>query len=183
MKTLFLLTMTVRVTATTTHRTVFIIVIKKEQKQFFSFEAISDVKIFGLQKIVDANIFRHFFCPKFFALNVLFDIPKYMKQQLQKVQNAAAGFGLNKYANINDLINIKWLPIKERIEYSLAVMGFKAICDENIPNHLKLPQKVASTRNLRYNYKGILININQQSKTFEKQSGNIFNKLPTTFDQ
>ena len=35
------------------------------------------------------------YCNKF-----LFDIPKYMKQQLQKVQNVAAAFILNKYANI-----------------------------------------------------------------------------------
>ena len=43
-----------------------------------------------------------------------------MKQQLQKVLNAATGFDLNKYTNVNYLINIKWLPIEERIEYSLA---------------------------------------------------------------
>ena len=91
----------------------------------------------------------------------------------------AAGFVLNKYVNVNDLINIKWLPIKERIGYSLTVMGFKAICDENVPKHLKLTQKVASTRNLRSNSKPILISVNQQSKTFEKRTGNIFNKLPT----
>ena len=49
--------------------------IKKEHKQFFSFKAISDIKIFGLQKISDASIFRYFFvrkvfCPTFFALYV-----------------------------------------------------------------------------------------------------------------
>ena len=33
----------VRVTLSMTHRTVFIIVIEKEKKQFFSFKAISDV--------------------------------------------------------------------------------------------------------------------------------------------
>ena len=75
MKTLSLLMITVRVTATTTHRTVFIIVIKKEKKQFFSFKAIWDVKIFGLQKILNVYTFRHFFvwkffCLKFVALNV-----------------------------------------------------------------------------------------------------------------
>ena len=42
-------------------------------------------------------------------------------------------------------------------------------------------QKVASTRNSRSNNKGILINANQQSKTFEKQTRNIFNKLPKNF--
>ena len=60
-------------------------------------------------------------------------------------------------------------------------MGFKAIYDENITNHLKSPQKVASTRNLRSNNKVILISANQQTKseTFEKQTRNIFNKLST----
>ena len=43
---------------------------------------------------------------------LLLDIPKYMKQHLQKVQNPAAGFVLNKYAKINDVINIKWLPVE-----------------------------------------------------------------------
>ena len=64
------------------HRTVFITVIKKEKKQFFSFKAILDVKIFGLQNISDANIFRHFFCPKFFALIVsLFNYAEFIHQK------------------------------------------------------------------------------------------------------
>ena len=101
------------------------------------------------------------------------------EQQLQKVQNAAAGLVLNKYPNINDATNIKWLPIEEGIEYSLAMTTVKAICDENVPNHLKLPQKLATTRNLRSNNKGILIDANQKSKTFKKETRDIFNKLPT----
>ena len=56
---------------------------------------------------------------------------------------------------------------------SSKIMRFKEICDENVPNHLELAQKVASTLNL------ILIDANQQLKTFEKQKRNIFNKLPT----
>ena len=58
-------------------------------------------------------------------------------------------------------------------------MGFKVICDENVSNHFKLKQKVACTRNLRSNNNGILTNVNQQSKTFKNQTGNILNKLPT----
>ena len=50
---------------------------------------------------------------------------------------------------------------------------------ENVSNHLKLTQKVASTSNLQSNNKGVIIDTNQQSKTFGKQTGNIFNKLPT----
>ena len=62
-------------------------------------------------------------------------------------------------------------------------MAFKAICDENVPNHLKLTQKVASTHNLRSNNKGILINVNQQLKTFVKRTGIYLTNYPQTFNQ
>ena len=79
-----------------------------------------------------------------------------MKQQLQKEKIAAAHFVLNKNANTNNVVNIKWLPIEEQIEYSSAVMGFKAICDENAANHLKLTQQATSSRNVRSNNKGLI---------------------------
>ena len=49
-------------------------------------------------------------------------------------------------------------------------MGFKAISEEDISNHLKATQNVASNGNLRSNNKWILIDAYQQSKTFEKQT-------------
>ena len=60
-----------------------------------------------------------------YSNKLLFDIPKYMKQQLQKVQNPVAGFVLNECTNINDVTNIKWLLMEELTEYSLAIMGMK----------------------------------------------------------
>ena len=65
-----------------------------------------------------------------------------MKQQLQKTQNAAADFILNKYTNIDDFMNIKWLLIEERIGYSLAIMRFKAIYDKYVLNNVKLMEKL-----------------------------------------
>ena len=58
-------------------------------------------------------------------------------------------------------------------------MRFKTINDYNVHNHFKLAQKVASTSNLGSKNKGILIDANQQSKTFEKQNEDKLNKLPT----
>ena len=52
---------------------------------------------------------------------------------VQKVQNEAVGF---------DVINIKELPIEKRIEYSQAIMGFKAIYDENDRTQFKLTHNV-----------------------------------------
>lgn len=54
-------------------------------------------------------------------------------------------------------------------------MIFKTIYDENFPNRLKPTQKVVI-----YKVKiEIIIDANQQLKTFEKQTEDIFNKLPT----
>ena len=51
--------------------------------------------------------------------NILFDnIHTYMKNQLQKIQNATAGFVLNKYAKIKNVLKLKWLTIEGRIELS-----------------------------------------------------------------
>ena len=64
-------------------------------------------------------------------------------------------------------------------------MGFKAIYDENVTNHLKLPQKVPGTQNLRSNNKGILINANQQTKSeLSKNKPRIYlTNYPQTFYQ
>ena len=67
--------MTVTVTATTTHRTLFIIVTKKEMKHFFLFNTILDIKFSGYKKFwtlifSDISFVQISFCPKFFALDV-----------------------------------------------------------------------------------------------------------------
>ena len=66
---------------------------------------------------------------------------------------------------------------RKKKEYSLILMGFKAIYDENAPKNLKLKQRVSSVRNLQSNNNKEIIIKNQQSKTFEKQTDDIFNKL------
>ena len=67
--------MTVTVTATTTHRTLFMIVTKKEMKQFFLFNTILDIKFSGYKKFwtlifSDISFVQISFCAKFFALDV-----------------------------------------------------------------------------------------------------------------
>ena len=64
-------------------------------------------------------------------------------------------------------------------------MGFKAIYDENVTNHLKSPQKVAGTQNLGSNKKGILINPNQQTKSelSKNKPGIYLTTYPQTFHQ
>ena len=62
--------------------------------------------------------------------NNLFDnISTYMKNRLQKVQNATAAFVLNKYAEIKDVLGLKWLTTEERIELSKLIFSFKVLHD------------------------------------------------------
>ena len=45
-------------------------------------------------------------------------MPNYLVKRLQRVQNCAAGYVLGSYANAVDVVNLKWLPILEGIEYN-----------------------------------------------------------------
>ena len=47
-----------------------------------------------------------------------------MKNQLRKVQNAAAGFVSNKYAQIKDVLELKLLTIEENIKTDIFVQSF-----------------------------------------------------------
>ena len=37
----------------------------------------------------------------------------------KRVENACAGFVLGKFATVNDVISLRWLPVRERREFSL----------------------------------------------------------------
>ena len=69
MKPWFLFTMAVRVTATTTHKTLFIIVIKNKIKFFFLFKSISDIKM----TLIFSKFFlsERFFVQNFLNLSIL----------------------------------------------------------------------------------------------------------------
>ena len=47
-----------------------------------------------------------------------------IRQLLQRIQNAAARFLLKKYAKMNGVISLQWLPLVERIEYNVAKMAY-----------------------------------------------------------
>ena len=71
--------------------------------------------------------------------NVVFaQIPKYQLDRLQKIQNIAAGYVLSRYANLNDVIKLKWLPVKEYFELNTSKIVHKSRRDVNHPNYLKV---------------------------------------------
>ena len=62
--------------------------------------------------------------------SLLFGLPAYQQERLQKVLNAAARVicFIPKYDHITpSLIKLHWLPVKQRIEFKIALLVFKAV--------------------------------------------------------
>ena len=55
------------------------------------------------------------------------------------MQNASAAFVLGKYAIFEDvLISLKWLPVREKREFSILNLTHKALYNEICPAFLRL---------------------------------------------
>ena len=71
--------------------------------------------------------------------SLLFGLPNYQLQKLQRVQNAAARIitGTRKYDHITPVLKeLHWLPVKERIDFKILLLTFKAL-NNMAPAYLK----------------------------------------------
>ena len=68
-------------------------------------------------------------------------LPKYLINRLQRVQNTTAG-----HDEMLDVINLNWLPIEDNIEMNTVKLAHKSLNDELWPNYLALIER---KRNLR----------------------------------
>ena len=99
-----------------------------------------------------------------------------MKNRLQKVQNTTAGFVLNKYTKMKDVLELKLLTTEERIELSTLIFSLKGLLDQQFPQNLQLQQKQINVlRNKNYE---ILMEVFKNSGTFVKQCARSCNDLP-----
>ena len=63
-------------------------------------------------------------------------------KKLQRVQVAAASFVYNKYFNMGDIINLKWLPIEEQKTFNLLKLIHRSINDVSFPAIIKLELRI-----------------------------------------
>ena len=109
--------------------------------------------------------------------NVLFHhLPSYMIMRMQKLQNATAGFVLNKFANIHDITALRWLPIIERIESSILKLAFKGLHHRNMPIHMQIRVKTRQA-NLRNKDDGPIIFAERHGGEFVEDAAKLFNEL------
>ena len=108
--------------------------------------------------------------------NVMFkNIPLVQLSRLQRLQNSAAGYVMGRYAKVNDVISIKWLPIKERIDFAFAKMSYKALNDDSWPKYLPVTKHEQSDH-LRN--RDQFVSRSYEKDTFAQHSAITYNDLP-----
>ena len=112
--------------------------------------------------------------------NALFiNAPSYLIQQMQRIQNTTASFVRGRYSNVSDVIALKWLPIRERAEFSMAKLAWKSMNSKNWPTFLPT-EKMIPREGLRnpVHTGTMLVCPNIIIGSFEYDSSRIFNGLP-----
>ena len=104
-------------------------------------------------------------------------MPAYLRKRFQRVKNCAVGFVLGRYSSEENILDLKWLPVKERIESNIAKLAFKAINYPNMSGYLSVNTKTHN-RVLRSSSNGATLEIPSINKTFEYSTANTFDNLP-----
>jgi exonuclease III len=104
-------------------------------------------------------------------------LPAYLQRKLQRIQNAAASFVLNRYTNECDVLQqLHWLPIKEKAEQDHLRLAHKVLWDPLSPEYLKLDIRKVN-RELRSSCATNLV-IPPETGSFQDNCSKLFNDLP-----
>ena len=111
-----------------------------------------------------------------YNITVTYPVPEYLIKRLQRVQLAAGGFVYNRFVELSDIIRLGWLPTKEKLDFLLSKLAFKACHSPHWPQQLKLEYYIP-TRTLRSasQYKLETTHIRD---TFQYSASKVFNSLP-----
>ena len=59
-------------------------------------------------------------------------------KRLQRLQNACAGFVTRRFAGVEDVEKLNWLPVNKNVELNIVKLAHKSLYDETFPEYLKL---------------------------------------------
>lgn len=54
---------------------------------------------------------------------ITYPLPMFLQKRMQRVQNAAAGFALNRYCSEEDVLQLGWLPTLENTKLNILKLG------------------------------------------------------------
>ena len=121
-----------------------------------------------------------------YANSLYYGLPEYLLDRLQRVQNAAARLviGANRFASSKALLkSLHWLPVRARIQYKIAVLGYRCI-NGCAPSYLcDLITKYVPIRALRSSHSNDLcvpkIKCNRYGRrSFMSAAPSVWNQLP-----
>ena len=108
---------------------------------------------------------------------VTYPLPMFLQKRMQRVQNAAAGFVLNRYCS-EDVLQLGWLPTLENTKLNILKLGHRALYNKNWPEYLTLSRHNPS-RTLRSS-STLLLQISLLKGTFQDSVANLYNDLPAS---
>ena len=106
-------------------------------------------------------------------------LPEYQMKWPQRVQTTCAGYLLGRYAVLEDLQKLNWLPIIKRRDLALLKITHKSLCDDVWPDYLRLKFRTVSA----YNFEAQKLSIPTESGTFQDSTARFFSTLPDRLSQ
>ena len=126
------------------------------------------------------NIVQALVLSKLYYNDVIYhSLPEYLQKRLEQVLKACASFVVGKYASLEDVLSLKWLPIREHREWNLLKITHKALYNKSWPGYLQLrvhePTRVLRSSN------GVQLQIPLERNTLQDHAAQLFNELPSNY--
>ena len=151
---------------------------------WFHIRNISHIRKY-LDQASTETLVHAFITSKLDNLNsLLFGLPEYQIEKLQKIQNAAAKLILRKkkFDHVTPLLQeLHWLPVKKRIVFKILLLTYKAL-NGMAPGYLKDLLKPKADQRLRSAANGELVVPRVRTKLGQRRFGvaapRLWNQLP-----
>ena len=108
---------------------------------------------------------------------VYYPLLEFQLNRLQRVQLVAASFVLSRYVNdINDIVKIGWLPVRQQRDFRVLKLVHKALHSPSWPSYIPLD----TVKHLRSLWSGAATRliIQLERGTFQDSAAKLFNVLP-----
>ena len=108
---------------------------------------------------------------------VYYPLLEFQLNRLQRVQLVAASFVLSRYVNdINDIVKIGWLPVRQRRDFHVLKLVHQALHSPSWPSYIPLD----TVKHLRSLWSGAATRliIQLERGTFQDSAAKLFNVLP-----
>ena len=113
---------------------------------------------------------------------VFYPLPEYQMKRLRRVQTTCAGCVLGRYAVLEGLKKLNWLPIMKRRDLALLKITHKALYDDVWLDYLRLKFHTVSAYNLR-SLEAPKMATPTERGTFQGSAARLFNTLPDRLRQ